>query len=71
MCLVVGTVQLISSITSGEDPQLVLPQLMGILLLAEGLMQLCCGNEASAALSHTCWTVGVCDYLFLALRCSN
>ena len=66
-----GTVQLVSSITSGKGPRLVLPQRMGILLLAEELMQLWCGNETSAALSHTCWTVGVYDYLLLALMCSK
>lgn len=69
-CLVIGTVQLFSSITSGEGPRLVLPQLMGILLLAEELMQLQCGNETSAALSHTRWTIGVYDYLLLVLMSS-
>lgn len=51
--LVIGAVQLISSVTSGEGPRLVLPQLVGILLLAEELMQLWHGNETSAALAHT------------------
>jgi len=66
--LVVGTVQLISSITCGEGPRLVLPQLMEILLLAEELTQLWCGNETSCP---TGWTVGIYDYLLLALTCSK